>query len=163
MKRKIVVRIILFVLISALMTVIFIFSHQPAEVSSQVSGGLIYRVLNFIMSGFDSLTDEQRAQTVESLQFVVRKCAHAFSYATMGGMLMGLMLTYDFKKAMSGKLIAFGVAVLYAITDEVHQLFVAGRSGQVSDVFLDSAGAICGILIVLVCAYFVRKRRLKKK
>lgn len=163
MKRKAVARIILFVLILALMATIFILSHQPAEVSSEVSGGLIYRVLDFIMSGFDSLTDEQRVQTVESLQFIVRKCAHAFSYATMGGLLMGLMLTYDFKRALSGKLIAFAVAVLYAVSDEIHQLFVAGRSGQVSDVFLDSAGALCGICIVLVCAYFVRKRRLKKK
>jgi VanZ family protein len=145
------------------MTTIFIFSHQPADVSSEESGGLIYRVLNFIMSGFDSLSEASRVEMVESLQFVVRKCAHAFSYATLGGLLMGFMLTYDFKKIINGVAIAFGVALLYAVSDEVHQLFVQGRSGQVSDVVLDSVGAVCGICIVLLCMKLTRKRRLKKK
>lgn len=38
------------------------------------------------------------------------------------------------------------ICILYAISDEVHQLFVPGRGGQVRDVIIDSAGAIAGIL-----------------
>ena len=43
-------------------------------------------------------------------------------------------------------LIPWGIAALYAVTDEFHQLFVPGRSGQFSDVVLDSAGALAGLL-----------------
>ena len=154
MKRRLIVRIVLLVLIVALMTTIFILSHQPADVSSEVSGGFIYRVLNFIMSGFGSLSEGQRAEIVDSLQYFVRKCAHAFSYALLGGLLMGLMATFDYEKLFKATRPAFAIAFLYSVTDEVHQLFVEGRSGQVSDVLLDSAGAVCGILIVMLCVFW---------
>ena len=39
------------------------------------------------------------------------------------------------------------ICILYAISDEIHQLFVPGRSGQVSDVLLDTLGAFTGIMI----------------
>ena len=90
MSKKIVLRTVLIILLLALMAIIFVFSHQPADMSSQVSGGLIYRTLNFLVSGFDSLSEAEKAQMVESLQYVVRKGAHAFSYATMGALSMGL-------------------------------------------------------------------------
>ena len=40
------------------------------------------------------------------------------------------------------------IAAGYAATDEFHQLFVPGRSGQISDVLLDSAGALAGVWIM---------------
>lgn len=158
-KRKIVLRTILLILLLSLMTAIFVFSHQPADLSSQVSGGLIYRVLNFIVSGFDSLSEDERAQMVESLQYIVRKGAHALSYAVMGALSMGLMSTFDFKKRGLPALSAFLISFLYSVSDEIHQLFVQGRSGQVSDVFLDSCGAIFGIVAVGFFVWIVRKRR----
>ena len=162
MKRKIVLRTILLILLLSLMTVIFIFSHQPAPVSSQVSGGLIYRILNFIVSGFDSLSEADKAQMVESLQYVVRKGAHAFSYAVMGALSMGLMSTLDFKKRGLPAVIAFLICFLYSVSDEVHQLFVEGRSGQISDVILDCCGAFFGIVIVWFFVYATRKRRQRR-
>ena len=50
--------------------------------------------------------------------------------------------------------VAVGICVLYAISDEVHQLFVPGRSGQFKDVFLDSGGAIVGAALYRL---FVRR------
>ena len=40
------------------------------------------------------------------------------------------------------------VAVAYAVTDEVHQLFVPGRSGRITDVLIDGAGAVVGGIVV---------------
>ena len=40
--------------------------------------------------------------------------------------------------------------VLTALTDETIQLFSDGRSGQVTDVWLDSAGVLTGILVAIV-------------
>lgn len=163
MKRKFISRTIISIFLLGLMAAIFYLSHQPAEVSSEVSGGLIYRVLNFIMSGFDSLSEQERAQTIESLQYVFRKGAHATAYATMGGLSMGLMLTFDFKKKWSPVAFAFLLSFLYAVSDEVHQLFIEGRSGQVSDVVLDSCGAIFGIAVVWFFVWLARKRRQRRK
>ena len=50
--------------------------------------------------------------------------------------------------------LAYIFSILYACLDEIHQLFVSGRSGQIMDVFIDSMGIIIGILLVK----FVKKR-----
>ena len=160
--RRKILRVILLVLLLALMMVIFVMSHQPAVVSSEISGGLIYRVLNFIMSGFDSLSDQERAEVVESLQFIFRKGAHATAYAAMGALSMGLMLTFKIEKRCLPALLAFVLSFLYAVSDEVHQLFIEGRSGQVSDVILDSGGAVFGIMAVAFWVWISIKRRQRK-
>lgn len=163
MGTRIISRVILLLLLLSLMTAIFILSHQPAVVSSEISGGLIYRVLNFVMSGFDSLSEQERAEAVESLQYLFRKGAHATAYATMGALSLGFMLTFDFRKKWLTAAIAFLFSFLYAVSDEVHQLFIEGRSGQLSDVVLDSCGAVFGIAVVLFFVWITRKRRQRRK
>ena len=49
------------------------------------------------------------------------------------------------RAALTGTLFA---AMLAAVTDETIQLFSAGRSGQITDVWLDFAGAALGYLAV---------------
>ena len=47
-------------------------------------------------------------------------------------------------------LIALVICFLYACTDEYHQTFVNGRTGQFSDVLIDTAGGAIGCGIVLI-------------
>ncbi|MFP5109854.1 VanZ family protein [Neobacillus sp. C211] len=54
-----------------------------------------------------------------------------------------------------------GICVLFAVSDEFHQLFVAGRGAQVKDVFIDSAGAIVGIVIYGIVNRFLSKKSVK--
>lgn len=51
------------------------------------------------------------------------------------------------------------IAVLYAASDEIHQLFVPGRSGQLSDVILDSAGALAGVAAFTVLCWLINRRK----
>ena len=44
----------------------------------------------------------------------------------------------------------------YAITDELHQFFVSGRSAQVLDVVIDTSGVIVGVLIYLVLRKLIK-------
>ena len=61
-------------------------------------------------------------------------------------------------KMRKAVVLSFIICLLYAISDEVHQTLIPGRSGEVSDVILDTIGASIGILI-----YFqVRKFALLK-
>ena len=50
-------------------------------------------------------------------------------------------------------------AAVYAASDEIHQAFVPGRGPAVTDVLLDSAGALCGILIVCLIVRAVCQRK----
>ncbi|HIU52150.1 MAG TPA: VanZ family protein [Candidatus Merdicola faecigallinarum] len=50
---------------------------------------------------------------------------------------------------------SFIIGVIYAITDEIHQLFVPGRSGEIRDVLIDGLGIIVGIILI----YQFKKKR----
>lgn len=138
-------RIYLYMSISLLiMFLIFLFSSQTGEESSEVSNA----VLRFIL---EKLSDILPEAAVLFLQTKIRKAAHFFIY-----MLLGIFLFLTAREARirekAAPIAAWGIAFLYAGTDEIHQRFVPGRSGQFSDVCLDSAGALAGIL--LMCAFF---------
>jgi len=98
---------------------------------------------------------------VDRFNHIIRKNAHFFVYLVLGILVMnalekqlrienGELRIKKFKDYSSKRLaLALGICVLYAISDEVHQLFVPGRGPQVKDVFIDSAGACVGIMIYL--------------
>ena len=109
---------------------------------------------------------------LKTLIFFVRKTAHFTEYAILG-LLFYLnlkhhsnqkqSLKHHSNQKQSPKLFALAVlfSALYACTDEFHQLFVPGRTGQIFDVFVDTLGATFGCLIVLVVQK-IRGRRAKK-
>jgi len=49
-------------------------------------------------------------------------------------------------------------AVIYSVSDEFHQLFVPNRTGQISDIIIDSSGALIGALLM----YLLERRKIKK-
>ncbi|MDY6314114.1 MAG: VanZ family protein, partial [Clostridia bacterium] len=79
----------------------------------------------------------------------------------------GFFFTTDFLKGgfmfkKTTAVISLLCSALYAASDEFHQLFVPGRSGEFRDVCLDSAGALTGILIFILI-WSVKKWTLKKQ
>jgi len=69
---------------------------------------------------------------------VLRKIAHAGEFAVLGALLM---------RALRDERAAFAAGVAYAISDEVHQVFVPGRVGSPLDVAIDSVGVAVGVLL----------------
>jgi VanZ family protein len=69
---------------------------------------------------------------------VLRKLAHAAEYAVLGALLA---------RATARSGLAFTLGTLYAISDEWHQTFVAGRMGSPIDVAIDAVGVACGVLL----------------
>jgi VanZ family protein len=69
---------------------------------------------------------------------VLRKLAHFAEFAVLGVLLA---------RAVRNLPAAFALASLYAVTDEVHQLFVPGRAGSPLDWLVDAAGAGTGVLL----------------
>ena len=69
---------------------------------------------------------------------VLRKLAHAAEYAILGALLV---------RATGRAGPAFGLGVLYAASDEIHQTFVTGRHGTPVDVAIDAVGVAIGIAL----------------
>ena len=146
------------------MTVIFAFSSQPGEDSSQISECVSYQ----LVEGCDSLfqlqqTRQEKEQVALRIDFPVRKAAHMSEYALLSLLLLMMFLLYSRrepgkKKLYYAVLCAVGCVILYACTDEFHQLFVPGRAGRVTDVLIDTGGAVPALAV----AAFVLGRRYKK-
>lgn len=122
------------------MLIIFIFSAQPASTSSKMSGS----VMQFVISIID-VTPIPEILGENLLHTLVRKTAHFSIYLVLGA----LVLRAGNREGWSRKYIyTFAICLLYAMTDEFHQLFIPGRSGQIEDVLIDSSGSCLGIFLM---------------
>jgi VanZ family protein len=148
MKKKIL-RIFLIILILAWMYMVFGFSAENGDASSGLS--------NKIARIFSKNDD-----VILILEPIIRKIAHLSEYALGGILFYSLFLTY---RINSKKQVIFSIllGIIYAITDELHQLFVAGRSGKFQDVCIDSIGVMLGICLTLLIAKIVKLIKVKKQ
>ena len=128
------------------MCIIFVFSSQPADESSEVSVGFSYRVVSSAGFFLHLPWDEEEFRKISTaIEGYIRKAAHMSEYAILTILLFLWLENWQFKVLKRSVIAAF-LAMLYAISDEFHQLFVQGRAGSVRDVIIDSAGAVLGIL-----------------
>ena len=148
------------VLLVLWMGFIFSMSSENAEKSSNTSGQTIRVVLSAV-PGFEEQPEEVKVNIIEKLQFIVRKSAHFIGYMILGILASGLILYYG--NINKKYLLAFLICVIYAISDEIHQLFVPGISGQVRDVLIDSAGSLLGIILVMAFEKLLIKFNKKHK
>ena len=129
----------------------FIFSNslQIAEVSEGSSGrvlGLMQGVLRRL--GLPGAADRLTMH-------IVRKLAHFSEYMLEGFLLMLCLRVYTrhFFKHVSWPILG---GLLTALTDETIQLFVPGRSGQVTDVWIDFSGVLTGLVVGLILLGLIR-------
>ena len=127
------------------LAVIFRFSAQPATESGAVSGSVAFHVAGVFNELFHmDRTEEELFVYAGEIEHTVRKLAHVTEYAVLGILSSACILGY---KKWSGGVAAgvFLLAVCYAATDEIHQLYVPGREGSPVDVCIDSVGILLGI------------------
>ena len=137
-------RAIILTLLLGTFFIIFGFSSQNAE----ESGGLSSNIAKFILQQVHNKDIKNDNQILKRTESVIRKMAHFSIYTLMGFLLMSFISTYDLKENKR-IMVSLCIGAIYAISDEIHQLFVPGRSGQITDILLDSMGVLLGILLVL--------------
>ena len=122
------------------LSLIFYMSHQEGSASSKNSDGIFY----FFYQIFPILETKK-----EIVTFLIRKSAHILEYVILGLCIWKVVEEYVFDRK---KLVIFSFLFCFfcASVDEIHQLFVEGRAGMVSDVLIDSAGAVLGLGILIL-------------
>lgn len=139
-------RVISPVLLLGWMALIFMLSAETSAESSQTSGSVITVLARFLYPGFENLSAADKAQLVESMQFVTRKAAHFSCYGVLGILSFLSLVTYRRIRYAVRIALSAAVCLLYAVGDEIHQLYVPGRSGELRDICIDFSGALLGIL-----------------
>ena len=113
--------------------------------------------LIFLMSSFDAtesanqsnfivniITNIFKIENIEVLSFIIRKLAHFTEYLILGFLTINMLNKNDISKKY---LISILICLIYATSDEIHQIFAPGRACQIKDILIDSIGSITGIYL----------------
>ena len=148
----------------------YYFSSQNGNVSgnqSQVVVNIIDKVRDKVTLKNQNLIKVQtkiydKLRKLGSKSYIVRKMAHFIIYALIGISLLLFMYVFS-KKLILSSIIAFILSVTYACYDEYRQISIPGRSGSIKDVFIDSCGALTGIIltfsIILIIKLIISKTK----
>lgn len=124
------------------MSFIFFMSSRVGDDSADLSGSFLGFFGPFVRIFAPRVEDA-------SLHVWIRKGAHLFEY-----MVLSILLINALRQHIEDKrrvyLFAVVVSLMYAVSDEVHQAFVPGRSASMLDVGIDGLGALLGVLIFQV-------------
>lgn len=138
---------LLWAAVIATAVLIFSFSAQKGDASAQISGSLAEQLLIAWWPGYEILPEPTQLKILNVTDVIIRKGGHFVEYALLG---FWVLLLADSYRVRRRGVVAWAASSLYAVTDEVHQLLVADRAGQLRDVCLDSAGALTGVLLAIL-------------
>lgn len=118
---------------------------------------LAWMAIIFTMSSFNSIESANQSNyivniisnvlninNIELLNLIIRKLAHFTEYLILGVLVINMFTKNNAKKYY---LLSILLCIIYAISDEIHQLFVPGRACQIKDILIDSIGSITGIYL----------------
>jgi len=131
---------------------------------------IIWMILIFVMSSFNSTESSNQSNfivniivnifninNIDTLSLIIRKLAHFTEYFVLGLLVYNMINNYNKKTSF-----AIIICILYAISDELHQVLVPGRSCQLLDIIIDSLGSIIGIyLLTIIINKYKHNRKIK--
>lgn len=139
-----ILRIIFLILIIINSLIIFGFSSQNGEESSNLSKMIITKIANIL-----NVKEENKTIFLDLGEKFIRKLAHFSIYTLLG--IWSISFLYTFNIKLKYQVIITSVwGFLYALTDEFHQMFSNGRHASIDDVIIDTLGVIFGLLLVLL-------------
>lgn len=155
------------ILVAIWASIIFIMSGMDTNESNDKSKKVLNEIVEKTVETTDNIGITNKHPTQSKLNYVInklnypfRKLAHASEY-----LILSLLLLNALKNSgLVGKklfVISIVLCFIYASTDEYHQTFVNGRTGQFLDVIVDTIGAIIGILFYKFAIMKIGKKYLK--
>jgi len=120
------------ILVIIWMFIIFMMSSYDGNESSNQSGMIVNFIANLL-----------NIDNINVLSLIIRKMAHFTEYLILGLLVVNMINNYNNKSI----LISIIICIIYATSDEIHQLFVPGRSCQLLDILIDTIGSVIGIYL----------------
>lgn len=146
-------RLILYSCAITYMVAIFYFSSQNQVASTELSDKVVKPVMNVVeqtqivgrkLDIFDYFNFSER----------IRDVMHFFEYAVLGILTWLSVETFNTGRK---KFVTIIFCVLYACSDEIHQIFVPGRGASIYDVIIDACGSLIGLGICLLIRKYKRE------
>lgn len=142
-----IIRFVTFIPMICMMCVIWGFSSNTGEVSSDQSQGIVSFIIDSVKDiTHITMSEEEQRTWEERIHTPIRKLAHMTEY-----MIFSLTVAFPLLQYISSykriRRITSLFCILYASMDEIHQVFVPERSGQFRDVIIDGIGIGIGIFL----------------
>ena len=135
--KKNMIRTILIVLLIGTACVIFVFSSQNGQKSTGISRAVTQKVTQNVKQ-IQNLEPQEKEVTLLKIEAVIRKLAHFLIYMVMGILLMSFMKLTSIKEK-NKILFSISIGTIYAILDEIHQIFTPERTARILDVAIDTS------------------------
>ena len=130
------------ILLGAVMITIFCLSHQDSTDSAEVSGSVVSWLYELLKIDLPDGT--------------VRTIAHGCEYAALGFLMLNALRSF---KQNFSPILSVLLSFFYAVTDEIHQLFVPGRAFQLVDLAVDLTGIILGTAAFIILVKIIKNRK----
>ena len=155
-------RVVLLFLIILNLAIIFYFSHQNATTSSAVSN-VISRQIEVKTPNYETKNQVEKNMLHVTWRKQIRRLAHIALFLSLGVLVSLFLWDGRFFRFRTAGGILFGM--LCSFSDEIHQLFVPGRTFQWHDIWNDILGYLLGMLLCTVVFGIISfwKWRLSKK
>lgn len=137
-------KVISYILVIVWLFLIFSLSNQSGDVSGGESSNIIYFIFKFIFDTFYISTTNLN-NIVEILHNPIRELMHFLEYLVLGLLVINMLKQNSIKDNVI--LISIMFSFIYAASDEIHQIFIPGRTCEYLDILLDTLGSILGSII----------------
>ena len=135
--------------------VIFLFSNQTASKSQSTSDKVASDIVDVVETVTkNEIKKDKKENIIENTRFLVRKTAHFTLYFILGIIVYLLFNSYGVKKILFYSIL---FCFLYACSDEIHQLFLDGRTAKVLDICIDTCGSSLAIISLFYLHEFQKK------
>ena len=159
--------LICLILLAADMIFIFHNSAETAQESNEKSTKIAETVANIVVKDFDKMEEPEKTEVLRKTDGIVRESAHMLEFVPLGFFLAAALLLWRTPEKKTGTLVISGITVLsgilYALTDELHQLAVDGRGFQLFDIMMDGTGALLGCAAAVIVFLIITKKTASRK
>ena len=157
--KKNIIRTLLLLILIADMVFIFVNSAQDSTESATTSQSVTEMVAPVIVPNYKEMDSETQKQAVSSLDVYLREAAHLLQFVPMGFALYLLLCTFSlpFRIRYIEIPITLCFGILYALSDEIHQIFSPGRAFQLFDIMMDTCGVTIGLIAALILNLIIAK------
>lgn len=153
-KKLKIKRMILYVFLAIVLLIIFLFSGEPGKKSQNTSDKFTSSIINITNK---DISASKKNEIIKNSRFIIRKAAHFTIYFVLGTIVFLLINTYNINNKV---LISIILCFIFGCLDELHQVFIPGRTARIYDCVIDTIGS--SVSILLLNTYYIIKLKNKK-
>ncbi len=161
----VVIRTLLVLLIVANMAFIWYNSAKVSTVSNKSSRKIATGVAKVVVEDYENLSRPVQKKHISKINVKLRSLGHFAEFVPLGFLVFLFLLSLGDLRGRTVALTLFKCLIttvvlcaFYALSDEIHQIFVRGRTFQITDILVDSLGTLSGCVMALVPVFIFKKR-----